>query len=67
MGEVWNNRELQLLKDCYPILNKRQLMMKLPNRSYHAIARKASKLHITKSKNFKRKARTDGPKTNFVF
>jgi hypothetical protein len=59
LGLLWNDRELQLLRDTYPILNKKQLTEIFPDRNYQAVARKASKLGITKSDNFKKKLCTD--------
>jgi hypothetical protein len=59
MGHLWTNQELRLLKECYPIFNKKELTALFPTRSYQAITRKASKLHIAKSKDFKKKLCTD--------
>ncbi len=58
MGHLWTNQELRLLKECYPIFNKKETTL-FPTRSYQAITRKASKLHIAKSKGFKKKLCTD--------
>ncbi len=46
MTMVWDNQEDNLLKRCYPMPMKKELLALFPNRTYQAIQRRASDLQV---------------------
>lgn len=46
----WTKEEIEILKKLYPIISNKEIEKKLPNRTRHAISKKASRLKIEELK-----------------